>query len=85
VTSLKGGTGNMGAGNGGVEVIANLLALRDGFVPPILHCDEPVSEYCLNYVRDTPMNSHGDIFLSLNLTRYGQASCVIAKAWPKSQ
>ncbi len=85
VTSLKGGTGNMGAGNGGVEVIANLLALRDGFVPPILHCDEPVPEYGLNYVRDTPRNSHSDIFLSLNLTRYGQASCVIAKAWPKSQ
>jgi 3-oxoacyl-[acyl-carrier-protein] synthase II len=84
VTSLKGGTGNMGAGNGGVEVIANLLALREGFVPPTLNCDDPVPEYGLNIVRGKPLNTDGDIFLSLNLTRYGQASCVIAKAWPKS-
>lgn len=84
VTSLKGGTGNMGAGNGGVEVIANLLALREGFIPPTLHCDEPVTEYGLNLVRSKPSNTSADIFLSLNLTRYGQASCVIAKAWPKT-
>lgn len=84
VTSLKGGTGNMGAGNGGVEVIANLLALRQGFVPATLHCDEPVPEYGLNIVRGAPAEATADIFLSLNLTRYGQASCVIAKAWPES-
>jgi 3-oxoacyl-[acyl-carrier-protein] synthase II len=84
VTSLKGGTGNMGAGNGGVEVIANLLTLREGFVPPTLHCDEPVEGYGLNIVRGQAIDTASDVFLSLNMTRYGQASCVIARAWPKA-
>ena len=84
VTSIKGGTGNMGAGNGGVEVIANLLAMRDGFIPPTIHCDAPVAEYGLNLVRGDAVPTKGDIFISLNLTRYGQASCVIVRAWPKA-
>lgn len=84
VTSIKGGTGNMGAGNGGVEVIANLLAMREGFIPPTIHCDSPVPEYGLNLVRGTAQPVQGDVFISLNLTRYGQASCVIVRAWPKS-
>lgn len=84
VTSIKGATGNMGAGNGGVEVIANLLAMRDGFIPPTIHCDSPVSEYGLNLVRELNVPVEGDIFISLNLTRYGQASCVIVRAWPKA-
>jgi hypothetical protein len=58
--------------------------LREGFVPPTLHCDEPVTEYGLNLVRGAPSNTGEHIFLSLNLTRYGQASCVVAKAWPKT-
>ena len=84
MTSIKGGTGNMGAGNGGVEVIANLLAMREGFIPPTIHCDSPVSEYGLNLVRGSAQPVKGDVFISLNLTRYGQASCVIVRAWPKS-
>jgi len=83
ITSIKGGTGNMGAGNGGVEVIANLLALRDGFVPATLHCDAPVADYGLNVVTGRAMKTEESVFLSLNMTRYGQASCVVAKAWPK--
>jgi 3-oxoacyl-(acyl-carrier-protein) synthase len=59
VTSLKGGTGNMGAGNGGVEVIANLLTLREGFIPPTLHCDEPVTDYGLNHRDRRSAFEHG--------------------------
>lgn len=84
VTSIKGGTGNMGAGNGGVELISNLLAIREGFIPPTLHCDHPVESYGLNLVRNEPVASTGDVFLNLNITRYGQSSCVITKAWPKA-
>lgn len=84
VTSIKGGTGNMGAGNGGVEVIANLLAMRDGFVPPTLNCDSPVEEYGLNIVRFQPIAAKGNVFVSLNLTRYGQASCVVTRVRPKA-
>lgn len=80
VTSTKGATGNMGAGNGGVELISSLLALREGFIPPIIHCDEPVGGLGLNLVRGSAIPARGNTFLNLNITRYGQSSCVITRA-----
>lgn len=84
VTTIKGATGNMGAGNGGVELIANLVAMREGFIPPTINCDNPVPEYGLNLVRDLSKPVTGDVFINLNITRYGQSSCVITKAWPQA-
>lgn len=80
VTSTKGATGNMGAGNGGVELISSLLAIREGFIPPIIHCDEPVPGLGLNLVRGAAIPAQGNTFLNLNITRYGQSSCVITRA-----
>lgn len=84
VTSIKGATGNMGAGNGGVELIANLVAMRAGFIPPVINCDNPVEGYGLNLVRDGARPVTGDTFINLNITRYGQSSCVITKARPQA-
>jgi 3-oxoacyl-[acyl-carrier-protein] synthase II len=84
VTSTKGATGNMGAGNGGVELLASLLAAREGFIPPTIHCDSPVAGLGLNLVRGQALPITGDKFINLNITRYGQSSCVVTKAWPKA-
>ncbi|MFM7128027.1 MAG: hypothetical protein ACKO0V_01555 [bacterium] len=84
VTSTKGATGNMGAGNGGVELLASLLALHEGFVPPTIHCDHPVAGLGLNLVRGSSVPARGDTFLNINITRYGQSSCVVTRAWPKA-
>jgi 3-oxoacyl-(acyl-carrier-protein) synthase len=70
----------MGAGNGGVELISSLLAIREGFIPPIIHCDEPVPGLGLNLVRGAAIPAQGNTFLNLNITRYGQSSCVITRA-----
>lgn len=45
ISSLKGATGHMMGAGGIVESIACLLAIRDGFLPPTLHHNQPDPEY----------------------------------------
>ena len=44
VTALKGYMGNLASGCGAVELIASLIGVNRGKIPPILNCDEPDPE-----------------------------------------
>jgi 3-oxoacyl-[acyl-carrier-protein] synthase II len=50
VSSTKSMTGHCIAGGGGIEAIACILAIRDGFYPPTINLDNPDSECDLDYV-----------------------------------
>ena len=50
VSSTKSMTGHLLGAAGGVEVIASILALKDGVVPPTINLDEPDPECDLDYV-----------------------------------
>ena len=50
VSSTKSTTGHLLGAAGGVEVIASILALKDGVVPPTINLDEPDPECDLDYV-----------------------------------
>jgi len=50
VSSTKGMTGHCIAGAGGIEAIASILAIRDGFYPPTINLDNPDPECDLDYV-----------------------------------
>lgn len=54
MSSTKSLTGHMLGASGAVEVIACLIAMRDGFVPPTAHLTEPDPECDLDY---TPVHS----------------------------
>jgi 3-oxoacyl-[acyl-carrier-protein] synthase II len=50
VSSTKSMTGHCIAGGGGLEAIACILAIRDGFYPPTINLDNPDPECDLDYV-----------------------------------
>ncbi|MDR3145446.1 MAG: beta-ketoacyl-ACP synthase II [Treponema sp.] len=50
VSSIKSMTGHCIAGSGGLEAIASILAIREGFFPPTINLDNPDPACDLDYV-----------------------------------
>jgi 3-oxoacyl-[acyl-carrier-protein] synthase II len=79
VTALKGFLGNLVSGSGAVELIASLLGVNRGLIPPTLNCDDLDPECDLDVVRGAPRASSNPIFVNTNLTRHGQVAAVVVK------
>jgi 3-oxoacyl-[acyl-carrier-protein] synthase II len=79
VAAPKSYIGNLGAGGGGVELIASVLALGAGRLPRTLNYETPDPECALNVVADDK-TAAGRSFLNLSVTPQGQAAvlCVAA-------
>ncbi|MDR2150349.1 MAG: beta-ketoacyl-ACP synthase II [Spirochaetaceae bacterium] len=50
ISSIKSMTGHCIAGSGGLEAIASILAIREGFYPPTINLDQPDPACDLDYV-----------------------------------
>lgn len=76
VVSAKGHFGNLGAGAGAVELIAGILALKNGRLFPTLNFSAPAEGCDLNIITDgnTPA---GKCFIHLSVNARGQASAVL--------
>lgn len=79
VTAAKSYMGNLGAGCGMIELVASLLALREGELFPILNLDRLDPE-CPIQAISQPSNP-GCSFLNLNITPQGQASALVVQAF----
>ena len=79
VTTAKGAMGNLGAAGGIVELVASLLAMKNGQLFPTVNCDHPDPE-CPIRIVNKPNQSPGTTVLNLNYTPMGQASAVVATA-----
>jgi 3-oxoacyl-[acyl-carrier-protein] synthase II len=53
ISSIKSMTGHCVAGGGGLEAIASILAIREGFFPPTINLENPDPECDLDYVPNT--------------------------------
>ena len=80
VTALKGYVGNIVSGCGAVELIASLVGVNQGLIPPTLNCDQ-FDPNCapLDIVTGDPRPTDNLVFLNTNLTRHGQAATVIVQ------
>ncbi len=83
ITALKGYMGNLVSGSGAVELIASLVGVNRGLVPPTLNCDRP-DPACsgLDLVRGEPRPTGNPTFLNINLTRHGQAAALVVRGNP---
>ncbi len=79
VVALKSYFGNLGAGSGTVELIASVLALKEGRLPRTLNYETPDPTCSLAVTRDinTPA---GENFLNLSVTPQGQAAVICVAA-----
>jgi 3-oxoacyl-[acyl-carrier-protein] synthase II len=78
VTSLKGACGNLGAAGGVVELVASLLAIRQGALFPILNCEHPDPNCPIALATKAGIDP-GAIVANVNYTPHGQASAVVAR------
>jgi 3-oxoacyl-[acyl-carrier-protein] synthase II len=76
VTAIKSYFGNLGAGGGVVELIASVIALRDGRLPRVLNFKTPDPVCSIPVVADDNARS-GRSFLNLSVTPQGQAAVLL--------
>jgi 3-oxoacyl-[acyl-carrier-protein] synthase II len=82
VTALKGYFGNLASGCGAVDLIASLIGVNRGEIPPTLNCDELDPAMDLDMVVKTPRPTTNSCFVTTNLTPIGQAAAVVVRGNP---
>ncbi|MCA9079543.1 MAG: beta-ketoacyl-[acyl-carrier-protein] synthase family protein [Planctomycetaceae bacterium] len=80
VTSMKGFTGNPGAGGGFLQIAASLLSLESGHIPYTLNSTNPDPTLGVNLVTGAPQTTNNKLFVAANYTRAGQAAAVVVDA-----
>lgn len=76
ISSIKGSTGHMLGAAGAVEVVATVLALKEGMVPPTANLDEVDPECDLNYTPCKAVKADLTIGISDSLGFGGHNGCV---------
>ena len=79
VTAAKSYFGNLGAGSGLIELIASVLALKNGRLFKVLNHQTPDPKCPIAVCREEGLP--GASCLSINVTPQGQASAVMVRAW----
>jgi 3-oxoacyl-[acyl-carrier-protein] synthase II len=77
VTAPKSYLGNLGAASGATEILATLLALRDGAVPITLNYERPDPQCQVNVVAGEALEGRPRTALVLNATCAGQATAMV--------
>ncbi|GMO51083.1 MAG: beta-ketoacyl-ACP synthase II [Termitinemataceae bacterium] len=81
VSSTKSMTGHCVAGAGGIEAIASILAIREGFFPPTINYENPDPECDLDYVPNKMQAGTINAAASGNLGFGGHNGVVIFKKY----
>ncbi|MBE6204115.1 MAG: beta-ketoacyl-[acyl-carrier-protein] synthase II [Rikenellaceae bacterium] len=81
ISSTKSMTGHMLGATGAVELIACVLTLENGVVPPTIGLNEPDPECDLDYVPNVARRADVTIAISNSLGFGGHNSCVALRKW----
>ena len=77
ISSTKSMHGHLIGGTGAVELLACIMALRDGVIAPTIGYEEPDPECALDVVPNTAREAHVDMVLS-NAFAFGGLNAVLA-------
>jgi 3-oxoacyl-[acyl-carrier-protein] synthase II len=80
VTAFKSYFGDTGAGSGSIELVAAVLALQNGLVPPTRNYSQPDKACPVNVVQDNPLPLEKSVLVALNQSPTGQAAAVVLGA-----
>ncbi|MDA1162216.1 MAG: beta-ketoacyl-[acyl-carrier-protein] synthase family protein [Planctomycetota bacterium] len=78
VTAFKSVIGNSGAACGTLELAASLIGLQHGVIPSTLNYSTPDDNCRLNVVHGEPLKTSNKLFLTVNVTAFGQAAALVA-------
>ena len=78
VTAFKSVIGNSGAACGTLELAASLIGLQHGVVPATLNYSTPDDDCKLNIINGEPLKTDNKLFLTVNVTAFGQAAALVA-------
>ncbi|HCM26716.1 MAG TPA: beta-ketoacyl-[acyl-carrier-protein] synthase II [Treponema sp.] len=81
ISSTKSMTGHCIAGGGGLEAIACILAIREGFYPPTINLDTPDPECDLDYVPNKAQPGKIDVAASGSLGFGGHNGVVVFRKY----
>ncbi|MBS3994612.1 MAG: beta-ketoacyl-ACP synthase II [Alkaliphilus sp.] len=79
VSSTKSMTGHLLGAAGGIEAIACVMSIKDGFIPPTINYDTPDPECDLDYVPNVGRNKSVNFTLSNSLGFGGHNATIIIK------
>jgi len=81
ISSTKSMTGHCIAGAGGIEAIASILAIREGFYPPTINLENPDPDCDLDYVPNKVQYGEINVAASGNLGFGGHNGVVVFKKY----
>ncbi len=81
ISSTKSMTGHLLGASGGIECIATLCALRDGFIPPTINYQNPDPECDLDYTPNTGKNRTIEYAVSNSFGFGGHNASLILKKY----
>lgn len=81
ICSTKSMTGHLLGGAGGVEAVFTALAVRDSFVPPTIHYEQPDPECDLDYTPNVGRKTPIRYAMSNSLGFGGHNACLLLGKW----
>lgn len=82
VSSTKSATGHSLGASGGVELIASVLAIKNGVIPPTINLEHPGEGCDLDYCPRTARDARVRVALSNSFGFGGHNACILVSALP---
>ena len=77
VTAPKGHFGDLGGGSGAIELIASVIALHNGLIPPTRNYEKPDKNCPIHVVHGSPQPTSKSRVLTLNNSRAGRSNAMV--------